>query len=112
MKEINTYRKAFGKFLTGLRAEAGLTQGDVAKLLDYSTPQFISNVERGICTTPIHVMVGMAKIYGVSVDSILKAYSTMQAGLLRNQVAKIVVPKKVIEGAASRRRVRAKEMHA
>ena len=32
-----------------LREKAGLTQRDVSDSLGYSTPQFISNVERGRC---------------------------------------------------------------
>jgi len=36
-----------------LREKVGLTQREVSDSLGYSTPQFISNVERGRCRFPV-----------------------------------------------------------
>ncbi len=54
-----------------LRERAGLTQAEVADNLGYSTPQFISNVERGRCRYPIEKLGKIKKIYRLSNDQIV-----------------------------------------
>lgn len=39
-------------FLKDARKRAGLSQGELAKILGYTTPQFVSNWERGKCSVP------------------------------------------------------------
>lgn len=51
-----------------LRERAGLTQREVSDALGYSTPQFISNVERGRCRFPIQKLGKIRKLYRLSVD--------------------------------------------
>lgn len=51
-----------------LREKAGLTQREVSDALGYSTPQFISNVERGRCRFPIEKLGRIKKLYRLSVD--------------------------------------------
>ena len=41
-----------GQILADARNRVGLTQKDLAKKLGYSSAQFISNVERGLCLVP------------------------------------------------------------
>jgi transcriptional regulator with XRE-family HTH domain len=41
------------EYLKGTRAAAGLSQGQIAEALGYSTSQFISNWERGISAPPV-----------------------------------------------------------
>lgn len=38
-----------GEYLQRCRKQAGFTQNQVAKSLGYTSPQYISNVERGVC---------------------------------------------------------------
>lgn len=40
------------RVLRALRREAGMTQKQLSDKLGYTTPQFISNVERGLCMLP------------------------------------------------------------
>jgi transcriptional regulator with XRE-family HTH domain len=54
-----------------LREKAGLTQREVSDSLGYSTPQFISNVERGRCRFPIQKLPKIRKLYKVSADQII-----------------------------------------
>lgn len=54
-----------------LREKAGLTQREVSDSLGYSTPQFISNVERGRCRFPIQKLPKIKKLYRLSVDQIV-----------------------------------------
>lgn len=55
-----------------LRERAGLTQREVSDALGYSTPQFISNVERGRCRFPIQKLPKIRKLYRLSVDQVVE----------------------------------------
>jgi len=55
-------------FLKEKRVKAGLTQSDVAQKLGYSSPQFISNWERGLASPPVFVLRDLTKIYKVAAD--------------------------------------------
>lgn len=54
------------KFLKDKRTEAGLSQGTVAKKLGYTSPQFISNWERGLSRPPVATLRKIALIYNIS----------------------------------------------
>ncbi|MBX3021000.1 MAG: helix-turn-helix transcriptional regulator [Bdellovibrionales bacterium] len=55
-----------------LRERAGLTQSEVSRALGYSTPQFISNVERGRCRFPVQKLPKIRKLYRMSVDQVVE----------------------------------------
>ena len=55
--------KQLGEILKTLREKAGLTQRDVSDTLGYSTPQFISNNERGISAPPLRDIPKLARLY-------------------------------------------------
>jgi transcriptional regulator with XRE-family HTH domain len=55
-----------------LRERAGLTQKEVSDTLGYSTPQFISNVERGRCRFPIEKLPKIRKLYKLSPEKIVE----------------------------------------
>ncbi len=65
------------KFLKEKRLQAGLSQGVVAKKLGYTSPQFISNWERGLSQPPVVTLRKIAQIYNISsnemFDVMLKA---------------------------------------
>jgi transcriptional regulator with XRE-family HTH domain len=56
-------------FLKEKRVVAGLTQSEVARKLGYSSPQFVSNWERGLANPPVFVLRDLTKMYKVSADS-------------------------------------------
>jgi transcriptional regulator with XRE-family HTH domain len=60
----------FSSFLKKKRNLAGLSQKEVSEQLGYSTPQFISNWERGMSTPPITVIKKIASLYKISIDEI------------------------------------------
>lgn len=64
MKDLDN----LGKYFQEKRLKQDLSQKDVASHLGYSTPQFISNWERGISTPPLSAIPQLAKIYKVSPD--------------------------------------------
>lgn len=58
---------SLGTYLQELREKAGLSQKTIADKLGYTTPQFISNWERGISTPPPNAIRKLAKL--INIDS-------------------------------------------
>lgn len=63
-----------GRWFAEQRENARLTQSDVARALNYSTAQFISNWERGISLPPIVTLPALAEIYGISRKKMRERY--------------------------------------
>ncbi len=61
-------RTQLASFLKEKRIEIGLTQSEVASTLGYSSPQFISNWERGLANPPVFILRNLTKIYKVPAD--------------------------------------------
>lgn len=47
-------RKRFGAFLRGKREEVGLTQMEIASLVNYGWIAMVSQIERGVSALPAH----------------------------------------------------------
>jgi transcriptional regulator with XRE-family HTH domain len=58
-------QRAMADYLKEKRAKANLTQSDVASKLGYSSPQFVSNWERGLAKPPVFVLRDLTKLYRV-----------------------------------------------
>ena len=65
MKNKTKNKSELSQFLKGKRIEAGLTQSEVAEKLGYSSPQFISNWERGLANPPVFILRTLTKLYKV-----------------------------------------------
>ena len=61
-----------GQFLKSKREGAGLSQGQVAKKLKYTSPQFVSNWERGVSYPPIKILKVLSLMYRVSTDELFE----------------------------------------
>ncbi|HEX7674057.1 MAG TPA: helix-turn-helix transcriptional regulator [Bdellovibrio sp.] len=61
-------------FLKRKRTDAKLTQGQVAEILGYTSPQFVSNWERGLAYPPIETLKRLAKIYGIDLNEVYEAF--------------------------------------
>ena len=66
------------EFLKEKRARVGLTQSEVASKLGYSSPQFVSNWERGLASPPVFVLRDLTKLYKVGADEM---FSVLMAGV-------------------------------
>jgi transcriptional regulator with XRE-family HTH domain len=88
MKELF---KVLGDFLQSKRVKAGLSQGDVASKLGYSSPQFISNFERGLCAPPLNKLKLLVQLYDLNGDEVLKLMLKEQEKHLRKALG---LPKK------------------
>lgn len=58
--------QSFGQYLRQARESKNLTQGQVASKLGYTSAQFISNFERGICAPAEDKMKDLMKLLGLS----------------------------------------------
>lgn len=59
-------------FLKEKRVQAGLTQSQVAEKLGYSSPQFVSNWERGLANPPVFILRDLTKMYKVPADEMFQ----------------------------------------
>lgn len=55
-------------FLREKRQNVGLSQAKVARILGYSTAQFVSNWERGLSEPPIGTLKTLAKLYSIPIE--------------------------------------------
>ena len=84
IKANKTSSRVNGNQWKSLREKAGLTQRDVSDSLGYSTPQFISNVERGRCRFPVQKLPRIKKLYKLSTDQVIELFLTEEkVSLLR-----------------------------
>ncbi len=66
--------KKVGEFMRVAREAAGLTQAGAAKSLGYSTPQFVSNWERGLCNPPHSELKKLCKLYKLEREDLAKIW--------------------------------------
>lgn len=57
-------------YLKEKRQASNLTQAEVAHKMGYSSPQFVSNWERGVSNPPIETLKELARLYSASIDEI------------------------------------------
>jgi transcriptional regulator with XRE-family HTH domain len=60
------YRTRIGNAVKQRRELANLTQWDLAKGLGYTSPQIISNIERGVALPPLSRAKKMCRLLGLS----------------------------------------------
>ncbi len=63
-----------GDFWKNARLKQGYSQLDIAKKLNYSSAQLISNWERGMCSPPQKNLKALLKIYKISPDTYINEY--------------------------------------
>lgn len=65
-------KNVLADFLKTKRMSAGLSQREVADKLGYSTPQFISNWERGVSHPPISALKKLGDLYKISAEDLFE----------------------------------------
>lgn len=82
--------KNIGKLVKNTRDAKGISQTQLSKELGYKNGQFVSNIERGICSIPFEKIPTLSALLGldpVSVkEAILKDYSTTIDSYIVNPV--------------------------
>lgn len=61
-----------GEYLRDKRVHNGFTQAEIAGKLGYSSPQFISNFERGLCSPPLKNLKTLVKLYKIDASELIK----------------------------------------
>lgn len=57
--------RSLSDYLRQKRLDSGLSQLDVAKVLGYSSPQFVSNWERGLVSPPLETIAVLIDLYKI-----------------------------------------------
>ena len=93
-----------GQYLKRKRQAAGLTQRDVSIALDYSSAQFISNFEAGICLPPMNKLAVMVKLYKVNPNEILDVVLGHERALMMKEIrtAKASIPPRPVTKSRGR----------
>lgn len=72
-----------GSYLQASRERRGLTQRQVSTKLGYSSPQFISNFERGISAPPIKKLKQLTSLYVLRPFKVIDLILTAERKILR-----------------------------
>src|SRR3954465_6490883 len=78
-----------GNYLKEARVKKKLSQWDVAKKMGYTTPQFISNVERGISSPPLNALKMLVDLYDLSPKDLMQVISEEQERILKQNLSKL-----------------------
>jgi transcriptional regulator with XRE-family HTH domain len=60
-----------GIYLREMREKKGLTQAQVATKLGYGSPQFISNIERGVSRVPLKSLKSFIDLYELPTNDVI-----------------------------------------
>lgn len=76
----------FGSFLKRERVRAGLSQGDVSRKLGYTTPQYVSNWERGVSYPPYETLKVVASMYKTDIKVVYHLLAETRAEEVRQEI--------------------------
>ncbi len=83
-----------GKYFSDARNAAGLTQGEAAAKFGFTTPQHISNIERGLTSPNPQLVRKFIKVYGLDEARVIEDILDIQMEYLRAELAGTAVPGK------------------
>lgn len=63
--------RTLNDYLRQKRLDSGLSQLDVARVLGYSSPQFVSNWERGLVSPPLETIAVLIDLYKIPAGEIV-----------------------------------------
>lgn len=81
-------KKKLGTYLKEVRENSHWTQLQVSQKLGYSSPQFISNIERGISVVPLKTLARMIQIYKVDGEEVVGILLESQKKILKSRLIK------------------------
>lgn len=84
----DVYSKEVGKLFKNYRLGADLSQGYVSKQLGYSSPQFLSNFERGLCMLPLPKLKKALDLYKVDGSEVVDLMIDLQTDHLKKTFLK------------------------
>ena len=81
-------KKKLGSYLKDVREQSNWTQLQVSQKLGYTSPQFISNIERGISVVPLKTLARMIQIYKVDGEEVVGILLESQKKILKSRLVK------------------------
>lgn len=69
--EMRLVMRTLNDYLRQKRLDSGLSQLDVARVLGYSSPQFVSNWERGLVSPPLETIAVLIDIYKMPANEVI-----------------------------------------
>jgi len=79
-------KENFGTMLAQARLKAGISQIALAKKMGYSSPQYVSNWERGICGPPLDKLHVLSKSLNIDPEIILDMIMDETESYLRSEL--------------------------
>ena len=79
-------REKLAKYLKEKRMASGKTQKEVAVVMGYTTPQFVSNWERGLISPPLSSISKIAELYGLTDSEIRKKLEEVVLAALKREL--------------------------
>jgi transcriptional regulator with XRE-family HTH domain len=64
--------RTLNDYLRQKRLDAGLSQLDVARVLGYASPQFVSNWERGLVSPPLETIAVLIDLYKIPANEVVE----------------------------------------
>lgn len=80
--------RTLSDYLKEKRVDSGLSQLDVAKVLGYSSPQFVSNWERGLVSPPLETIAVLIDLYKLSAGEVIERIMNETKGYLESQLGR------------------------
>lgn len=81
--------KELGIFLKQKREAVKVSQGAVARRLGYSSAQFVSNIERGLCFPPMDALKMMMELYKISGTEMTKILFDLQSSYFKEEFSSL-----------------------
>ena len=90
MSRVTPYAKRprakIAAYIKACRLKAGVTQGRVADALGYTSPQFISNWERGASIPPVHALPVLKELIRLNPEKFISLYVESTEEMLRKRL--------------------------
>jgi|GEM_PF-792835 len=78
--------KKLGQYFSEARKSAGVSQLEVSSELGFSSPQHISNIERGLASPNFDIIRKLIKIYVLSEARVIEDMANIQKEFLRSEI--------------------------
>ncbi|MES2857253.1 MAG: helix-turn-helix transcriptional regulator [Bdellovibrionota bacterium] len=79
--------RTLNDYLRTKRVDSGLSQLDVAKVLGYSSPQFVSNWERGLVSPPLETIAVLIELYKIPSNEVINRILDETRGYLESHLS-------------------------
>jgi transcriptional regulator with XRE-family HTH domain len=79
-------KETFGKFLLNARTQSGLSQLALARELGYTSPQYVSNWERGVCGPPLDKLNDLSRLLRIDSKILMKMILDDTEAYLRKEL--------------------------